>query len=50
VIDARVKELAKAEGLAMTARDIGAELASHQVTEAGLVAAAVAAWSARGCR
>jgi len=48
--DARVKELAKAEGLAMAARDVGAELAKHQVTEAGLVAAAVAPWSARGCR
>jgi hypothetical protein len=47
-IDARVKELAKAEGLAMTARDIGAELAKHQVTEAGLVAAAVAALVSEG--
>jgi hypothetical protein len=47
-IDARVKELAKAESLAMTARDIGAELARHGVTEAGLVAAAVAALVSEG--
>jgi hypothetical protein len=46
--DARVKELAKAEGLAMAARDVGAELAKHQVTEAGLVAAAVAALVSEG--
>jgi hypothetical protein len=47
-IEARVKELAKAEGLAMTARDVGAELAKHAVTEAGLVAAAVAALVSEG--
>jgi len=47
-IDARVKELAKAEGLAMAARDIGIELAKQQVTEAGLVAAAVAALVSEG--
>jgi hypothetical protein len=47
-IDARVKELAKAEGLAMAARDVGVELAKHQVTEAGLVAAAVAALVSEG--
>jgi hypothetical protein len=46
--EARVKELAKAEGLAMTARDVGTELAKHQVTEAGLVAAAVAALVSEG--
>jgi hypothetical protein len=47
-MDARVKELAKAEGLAMTARDVGAELAKHGVTEPGLVAAAVAALVSEG--
>ena len=47
-IDARVKELAKAEGLAMAARDVGVELAKHQVTAAGLVAAAVAALVSEG--
>jgi hypothetical protein len=46
--DARVTELAKVEGLAMAARDIGAELAKHRVTEPGLVAAAVAALVSEG--
>ena len=47
-IDARVKELAKAESLAMTARDVGAELAKHAATKEGLVAAAVAALVSEG--
>jgi hypothetical protein len=42
-MDARVKELAKAEGLATTARDVGVELAKRGVTQEGLVAAATAA-------
>jgi hypothetical protein len=46
--EARVKELAKAEGLAVTARALGAELAKHGVAEAGLVAATVAALVSEG--
>jgi hypothetical protein len=47
-VEARVKELAKAEGLAVAARDIGAKLAEHRLAEAGLIAAAVAALVSEG--
>ena len=47
-VDDRVKELAKADGLATTARHVGEELAKHGVTGAGLAAAAVAALVSEG--